>query len=213
MTALPEPLTQRRLTPDDAPAVRALHEGALSLLARPDWVRPERPGFFAPVLAEGLSLGLFDGGQLVGYALMQGRLEAGDNPAATPGMAGLPMAKLCGCTVAPHWRGHGLQARLARERLRIGRTRGWRGFFATAAPGNVPSWHSLLRAGLAIGQIGRRYSGALRYTLVLTQGRATGPGRSVGADDLPAQAMLLDQGWRGISRDGAGIVFRRWVRP
>lgn len=204
-------LTLRSLGTGDVAAVRALHDLALARLNRPDWVRPEAPQFFAPVLEEGLSLGLFAGDALQGYALLQRKLEPCDDPAAKLGLPGVEFGKLCGCSVAPDRRGRGVQARLARARIAGGRAAGLSRFFATAAPGNVASWLNLLRAGMSIGMLGEKYGGSLRYTLVLTEGEPAGEGRWLEAEDLAGQSTLIAQGWRGTEADQGRIRFRPWL--
>ncbi|NPD14911.1 hypothetical protein HOY34_06775 [Xinfangfangia sp. D13-10-4-6] len=204
------PLDLRGLKRGDAGSVQVLHDLVLAGLNRPDWVRPEAPDFFAPVLEEGLSLGLFAGDSLQGYALLQRRLEPGDDPGPKIGLAGKAFGKLCGCSVAPAWRGYGAQAQLSRARIALGRSNGLTRFFATAAPGNVASWLSLLRAGMSIATLGEKYGGSLRYTLVLTEGEAFGAGTWCDSHNLAEQSRLLDQGWRGTDAQDGRILFHRW---
>ena len=210
MTEVNIDMTLRGLVRTDEAAVRSLHDRAIAGLNRPDWVRPEPAEFFAPVLAEGLSLGLFAEGALQGYALLQCQLEPGDDPAAKVGLPGQAFAKLCGCSIAPEWRGHGAQQRLSRARIALGRARGVSRFFATAAPGNLASWLSLLRAGLTIGALGEKYGGHLRYTLVLTEGQAEGAGEWMDLQDLEGQRRALGEGWRGTEARPGQIRFQPW---
>lgn len=193
--------TWRRLGPADVAAVEALHRRALGTLAEPDWVRPEETAFFAAVLGgEGFGLGVEAGNRLIAYGLAQTRLEPED-AAALPWPDGDPagVAKLCGAAVDPAWRGRGLQAALARERLAQGRALGSRRFFATAAPGNVASWASLLNAGMQVAALGPRYGGVLRYVLVADERTPGGPEAIVALDDRDGQQARLGRGWRGTA--------------
>lgn len=192
-------LRWRSLGPADVAAVDALHRRALGGLADPDWVRPEKTAFFAAVLgSDGFGVGVEAEDRLVAYGLVQTRLEAED-AASLPWRDGRPAAKLCGAAVDPEWRGRGLQAALAAERLAEGRRLGFARFFATAAPGNIPSWASLLRAGMQVAALGPRYGGLLRYTLV-EDGRAPGsPGVEIPLADEAAQSARLALGWRGTA--------------
>jgi len=202
----------RPLAPADAAEIVALHRRSLGTLGDPDWVRPEEEAFFAAVLGpDGFGLGVESSGRLVAYGLVQTRLEPEDL-GALPWPDALAAAKLCGASVDPAWRGCGLQAALAVERLRRGRTLGYQRFFATAAPGNVASWVSLLHAGMQVAMLGPRYGGLLRYTLVADQRVPEGEPVAVPITDQAAQAARLALGWRGTAlRPGPPLAleFRR----
>ena len=74
--------------------------------------------------------------------------------------------------------------------------------FATAAPGNVPSWRSLLACGFAVRALQYRYGGHARYLLARVPGAALAhgaPARELAQDDIPGQEGLLAQGWQGIA--------------
>lgn len=192
-------LCWRPLGPADVPAVDALHRRALGTLANPDWVRPEATAFFAAVLGpDGFGLGVEAEGRLVAYGLVQTRLEAEDR-VALPWPDARPTAKLCGAAVDPAFRGRGLQAALAARRLERGRAQGSARFFATAAPGNVASWVSLLHAGMQVAALGPRYGGRLRYTLVADERQPAGDPMAVPLGDEAAQATCLARGWRGTA--------------
>jgi ribosomal protein S18 acetylase RimI-like enzyme len=189
----------RPLTPADAPAIEALHRRALGTLDHPDWVRPEQGAFFAAVLGpDGFGLGVEADDRLVAYGLVQTRLEAEDL-AALPWPEPVAAAKLCGAAVDPEWRGRGLQAALSVERLRRGRVLGFQRFFATAAPGNIGSWVSLLHAGMQVAALGPRYGGLLRYTLVADERVPKGEIVAVPVADETAQLARLALGWRGTA--------------
>jgi ribosomal protein S18 acetylase RimI-like enzyme len=190
----------RALGPADVAVVAALHHRALATLADPGWVRPETRAFFTRVLGpDGFGLGVEAEGRLVAYGLVQTRLEAADAAAFPWPEPEPPAAKLCGAAVDPAWRGHGLQAMLVTERLERGRALGFRRFFATAAPGNVASWASLLRAGMQIAGRGPRYGGAMRYVLVADGRRAEGDTVLVPLGDGGGQDACLARGWRGTA--------------
>jgi GNAT superfamily N-acetyltransferase len=192
-------LSWRPLSPSDVSEIDALHRRALGSLDDPAWVRPEKTAFFAAVLGpDGFGVGVEADRRLIAYGLMQTKLEAED-AAALPWRDAQPAAKLCGAAVDPDWRGRGLQAALAAERLLLGRSRGFARFFATAAPGNIPSWASLLQAGMQVAALGPRYGGLLRYTLVADGRRPEGPGAAISLADEAAQTARLAMGWRGTA--------------
>jgi ribosomal protein S18 acetylase RimI-like enzyme len=190
----------RTLGPADVGAVEALHRRALATLADASWVRRESRAFFEAVLGpDGFGVGVEEDRRLVAYGLVQTRLEAADAAALPWQYGGPPVAKLCGAAVDPAWRGCGLQGMLAEERMTQGRRMGYRRFFATAAPGNVASWVSLLRAGMAIAARGPRYGGAIRYVLVADECRPEGAAITVELEDAAGQAACLARGRRGTA--------------
>ena len=135
---------------------------------------------------------------LIAYGLVQTRLEPEDR-AALPWPDTRPAAKLCGAAVDPAWRGRGLQSALAAERLRHGRASGFSRFFATAAPGNVASWVSLLHAGMQVAALGPRYGGLVRYTLVADERIPQDGATTIPLADEAAQSARLALGWRGTA--------------
>lgn len=191
----------RPLQPDDLPAMHALHRQSIAGLA-PQVVKPETPEFLRGLLAgRGRVLGAWDGDALVAYGVLQHDLLAHDDPRPLLGLAAdHPLRKLAGAAVAPRWRGLGLQ------RLLVERRMAWApdaALFATAAPGNVVSWHNLLACGFAVRALLQRYGGHARYLLAHVPGARTGPAtaqaQELAPDQIERQQALLAGGWRGVA--------------
>lgn len=203
--------TVRLLGEDEVEAVVALHELAVAALP-PGMVRHDGAEFFHGVLARGGSiLGVEAAGRLVAYAVLSlvpeaqreyGRL-LGLDPAEWPGVACLD-----GVAVHPHWRGNGLQHRLAGWRMAMARAAGRRHVCATAAPANHVSWSALLERGMRMRAAGPFYGGLDRYLLHVDHGADPAPPPDpaasvcVAAADFASAARLLADGYVG---------WRRWM--
>lgn len=191
----------RLLQPHDLDAMHALHLHSIEGMVV-QTVKPETRDFLASLLGgRGRVPGGWAGDALVAYGVLQHDLLADDAPHALLGLpAAAPLCKLAGAAVRRDWRGHGLQRRLIQQRLALA---GASSVFATSAPGNPASWHSLLACGLSVRALQYRYGGHARYLL------ARVPDEVFVADDLRAlelgpqalerQQELLAQGWRGVA--------------
>ena len=193
-------LDWRLLQPQDLPAMHALHLCSIEGMAA-QTVKPETREFLhGLLLGRGRVIGAWHGAALAAYGVLQHDLLAQDDPRPLLGLApGQVLYKLAGAAVAPAWRGQGLQRQLIARRV------AWAGdaaLFATAAPGNVPSWRSLLACGFAVRALQYRYGGHARYLLARVPGAALAhgaPARELAQDDIPGQEALLAQGWQGIA--------------
>lgn len=205
----------RQLAEADLDAIEALHHLSMGADIRPDIVKPEKRSFFAGILGgRGAAWGLFEGGDMVAYAILQHAILPDDDPRPLLGLGdGIRIAKLAGAGVAPSHRGRQLQRRLIA--LRVEAAGDSDVLFSTAAPLNVPSWTNLIAEGFAVRAIVTRYGGLVRFLLV--RERAAGPvpaalaadGRALAPLDLDGQQALLAAGWRGagLARiDGAPAI-------
>lgn len=193
-------LTWRTLEPADLNAIYALHRQAIGEAVRPEVVKPETKDFFAGILAgRGQMKGVFHDGALVAYGVLQTELPAYDDPRPYIGAApDAPVAKLAGASVAPSFRGRGLQRALIAAR--VGLLYQTHILFATSAPANQPSWMNLLAEGFSIRALVPYYGGHLRYVMV-RDGTQVEPRREeqLAAGDVERQIACLTAGWRGVA--------------
>ena len=194
-------LTQRQLTPDDLQAMFALHQRSIHGLGI-DVVNSETPDFMGQLLKEWAQVtGIFEHKTLIAYGVLQHQLTP---EIALPHSIALDATrqqlKLAGASVAPEWRGHGLQRQLVKQRIALASAQAL--LFSTAAPANPYSWNNLLSCGFHIRGLIQMYGGFSRYLLVRDQAIAQKPlyseQQEVQALDLKTQQQLLEQGWSGI---------------
>lgn len=208
-------LSVRRLTIEDLEQVDGLNRLAVGPVIDPNVVKPESHAYFETIFAgRGFFVGVFDGAELVAYAILQHDHAASDDPRASLGLApGAPVGRLAGARVAPAYRGHGLQRALIAARVRAAPPDML--LFSTAAPVNTASWSNLLAEGFPIRDIQFFFGGYARY-LMVRDGTTYDPGRTLLVDplDTPRQKALFAEGWRGYARgrleSGAtGVVFAK----
>lgn len=203
--------TVRLVGADGVEAVVALHELVVASLPA-GVVRRDGAAFFHGVLARGDSiLGVEVEGRLVAYAVLslaaEGQREYGRLLGIDPA-EWADVACLDGVSVHPHWRGNGLQRRLAGWRIAMARAAGRRHVCATAAPANHVSWSDLLDLGMRVRAAGQFYGGFDRYVLHFDHDAAAPPAPDpaaslcIAAGDFAAAGRLLADGYMG---------WRRWM--
>ncbi len=212
MAPLDDSLTWRELGSGDLDELETLHRLAVGPVVRPDIVKPESRSYFASILnGRGRVIGAYDG-RLIAYGILQHDHSPADDPRRELGLEpGAPVGRLAGASVAPAFRGRGLQRLTISARVAMAPAD--MALFSTAAPVNTPSWASLLAEGFPIHGIVQRYGGYLRYMMV-RDGATYDPAHAVTVDplNLPLQDELFAKGWHGFARSrlpsGApGILF------
>lgn len=203
--SLPAGLRWQYLTSADHEQVYALHLACLQGISS-GVVRKEDPGFFAAImLGHGEVIGVFNGSDMIAYAVLQRTLAEGDDPRPewipNPNQ---PLMKLAGSGVLQSWRGMGLQKSFIAQRVRMAGSAAQ--LFSTASPGNPASWRNLLRAGFFVRAIKLMYSGAERFICVRTPVLTTVDTAMYSEDeieldcfDTETQQHLICQGWYGVA--------------
>lgn len=196
--ALPDGLSASLLGPTDLARVHALHLAACAGMDA-KVVRPETIEFFARQLSGGADvIGLeTEDGELVAYAVLQIDLAGEEEFLPLLGLTdAATCVKLAGTSVAPSWRGRGLQAHLSRLRLERAAARGAAHAFATASQHNPASYLSLLRSGLTGARFARVYGGVWRLVLHadVTNPYQPDVARTILVDAADSDALALSVG-------------------
>ena len=208
----PNHLAQRELTPEDLPQVLALHQLCTQGLSD-DFVRKETMASLQSLMQRGQFIGLFDQQQLVAYGVLLNNLQPHERlPESIAPDSQRPQSLLCGISVAPAWRGHGLQRRLIMQRLSMASADAL--VFSTAAPANWYSWNNLLECGFHVRAITDQYGGHTRFLMVAEPlpAYALYPdlSKEFHGQDLKRQQEALSEGWRG-AQPGHTPEFLRYV--
>ncbi len=216
-----------RLGEDDLAAIVALHKAALRTAPVAGLVKPDTDDFFREHLGfRGRIWGLFDEkGAMMAYAVLGLPRPGGYNLGPDAGLAEKDwpeVAHLAGATVDHACRGRRIQYFLTRFRMEQALGLGRRHVVSTVDPRNYASWRSLMKCGLHISGLVRKYGGLARFVLyrdmaadmVAAQPRPAGQERLVAAEDLDGIARLLGDGWTGTGwhQDDAGQMRVRFSR-
>lgn len=208
----PSHLAQRELTACDLESVLALHLRCTQNLSE-GLVRKETLSSLQNLLQCSHIIGLFDQSELVAYSVLQRELPVHEKlPPSIATDPQRPQLMLSGISVAPEWRGLGLQRRLIMQRMAMAPPQAL--LFSTAAPTNWHSWNNLLACGFHVRGITEQYGGHLRYLLVLEPlpDHALYPdlSKEIHALDIKRQQELLSHGWRGV-QPGHTLEYMRYV--
>jgi len=213
-------LSERLLDEGDTAAIAALREEVLACLPHPDcYVREAGEAAFirAHHPPRGETLGVFDGEQLVAYAMLG--LPARDDPSNLGRALGLPAARrgevahLASCMVRPGWRGLGLQRALLSTRLVLARSHGRPLCVATVSPHNHASRHNMLRRGLHLAAL-CQVDGLLRQIALIDLDHGlhvdAGDERLIDSGDTAAQRAAFADGYvvLGDLREPGGVRLR-----
>lgn len=209
------PIHSRELGPDDVDAIETLHHMAMGPVPRPDVVKPESRSYFESMVGgRGRTVGLFEGGALVAYGILQHEHSPAHGPHQ---LLKLPyetsIGRLAGASVHPDHRGRGFQRVVIAKRVAMAPPD--MVLFSTAAPINTPSWTNLLAGGFPIVGIEFFFGGYARYVM-LRDGSSYDPEQVVVVDprDFERQQALFADGLRGYARTRLpggepGVVFAR----
>jgi hypothetical protein len=213
----------RLLQPADVPAVLALRNEVLASLDHPDlYVREDDElGFVRGHVAghpecAGETIGMFDGDELIAYAMLGlPAAEGSDNLGRRIPLgsrAPSQVAHLASCMVRQRYRGHALQRTLLAARFSLAQAHGRPVCVAMVSLHNHASRRNLMRAGLRILHVGD-LDGLQRQLVAVDLGKRwqyqPGQARLVGCDDYAGQCELTQAGWWGVSEivgSGAGML-------
>lgn len=211
----------RMVNGNEVEQVEALHHRVLQLATVPGLVKPESHEFFERHASRcGRILGVFVGNCLVAYAVVGLPVDTGYNfglELELPEKELLLVAHLDGVSVAPEWRGNGLQRTLGALRVEIARRAGRHHLISTVAPRNTVSWRNVISQGLKVRRLKRKFGGALRYILHQDINTPTqvdsADSAEICLDDIEGQQRLLAQGYLGCAAVGReGVQGMRYSR-
>lgn len=206
----------RWLDADDVPAVIELHHDVREAVAA-DLLCRETDRFFIDHVGRcGRILGLFAEDRLIAYGVLGFPSPNEESFADGFGLTVAERASVAtidGTSVAPRWRGNGLQKLLIAARLEEARAAGCRIAVSTVAPGNLPSLHNLLSSAMTVRAL-RHVFGGLRF-LVRCDLDVPIPappleGRWIATTDTDSAAAALDAGGIGWTFEEAADGSRIW---
>lgn len=206
----------RWLTADDIPSVIELHHSVRQAVPA-DLLCRETDRFFIDHVGRcGRILGLFAEDRLIAYGVLgfpsSNEESFADGFGLTVAERAL-VATIDGTSVAPEWRGNGLQKLLIAARLDEARAVGCRIAVSTVAPGNLASLRNLLASAMTVRAL-RRVFGGLRF-LVRRDLDAPVPvpppeGRWIATTDIGGAAAALEAGATGWTIAEAAGGSRIW---
>jgi GNAT superfamily N-acetyltransferase len=208
----------RFLTPSDLGALIDLREEVLRQLETPDlYVREDDEGGFVRSHVAGHdetagdTIGVFDGPQLVAYAMLGLPPDDMTNMGQLLDLRDRPphlVSHLSSCMVRAPYRGQGLQRILLRARFSLARAYGRPICVAMVSLRNHPSRRNLMRTGLRILYVGTIHGLQRQLLAVDLENRwrfHSHEARIVGSDAFDTQAGLTRDGWWGVSEiEGVG---------
>lgn len=161
--------------------------------------------YFFKALQDGAySLGLFDGGNLVGYNIVS-LPDATQNLGHEVGLYGPTLSKVAHwgpAAIHPSLQGNGLLKKIIVKQLKELKISGYEHIFLTIAPCNYSSLSTVLQQGFLIKRIKLKFGNLLRYILHLDMSRSLKKPICqvrVAGEDLESQKLLLTFGFYGYS--------------
>lgn len=160
-------MTERELTAADLDALLALQQATYEGLARREFLVQTEPEELAYIFGGGgASLGLFDGGRLVGAWLLYYPFGREDNLGPLLGRDPMTTAHFELALLDPAWRGRGLHRRMVRSLTEIAARDGrFTHIAATAHPDNAPSVRGFTACGYENLGVFKLYGGLDRCVL------------------------------------------------
>ena len=205
---LPDGMSGRALTENDADQLIELRQFVVSGLRDPDFYVLEKDAFVHAHLGEnGDTIGVFAGPELVAYGMIG--LPSPDDPENMASVMGFGVddramsAHLASAMVRRDYRGRELHKWLVTARLSRARALGRRHIFSMVAPSNDASWANLCRLGLHIRALEPLEGSRLRFLLyrdVAAEVRFDGEQTSADPLDVDTHRQLLAEGYWGIKR-------------
>ena len=207
----------RWLSASDVGAVIGLHRAVRDMVA-PELLCRETDAFFVEHCGRcGRILGLFVEERLIAYGVLglpephQESFADGFGLSAAERAA---VATIDGTSVAPEWRGNGLQRVLIAARLAGARAAGRKIAVSTVAPGNVPSLRNLLCSAMTVRALRHAFGGhrfLVRCDLDLSSQQPPAAGRWIDLNDINGALSALGTGAIGWTlsetADGARIWY------
>ncbi|MBS1164045.1 MAG: hypothetical protein H6R00_70 [Proteobacteria bacterium] len=209
----------RWLPAGDVGAVIYLHHAVRDMVA-PELLCRETDAFFVEHCGScGRILGLFVEERLIAYGVLglpEPHQESFADGFDLSAIERAGVATIDGASVAPEWRGNGLQRVLIAARLAGARAAGRKIAVSTVAPGNVPSLRNLLCSDMTVRALRHAFGGLrflVRCDLDLSSQQPPEAGRWIALDDVDGALSALGAGAIGWTlsdtADGARIWYAK----
>ena len=162
-----QPVTLRRCTAAEAPAVYALQNEVHAAMPHPEWFVTDTLENITDYIANSLCIGVWQGSRLGAYLTLH---YCGQQPGNYASFLGVPpeewphWANADSAVVHPDWRGNGLQRKMLEAALPL-LPEGITHLGATVCPENPYSLNNALASGFTIRARREMYGGYDRYLL------------------------------------------------
>jgi ribosomal protein S18 acetylase RimI-like enzyme len=200
-------LEKRNLHPGDLDELAAVHKSIIGALKdKQQYANTTRSEFEEILCGQGMAMGTFDKGKLVGFCIFLFPGDSGENLGIDIGLAEDELDSVVHMeagAVLSEYRGMALVADMANELLeRIKAGARYRYVLSTVHPLNIPSLRIQFKFGLKIVALKEKYGGLMRYILMHDLHEKVQTvycrQRSIECRDFETQISLLSQGFKGI---------------